>query len=139
MVDSSPPREENSVFHPVSTVVGIIDQPDQAQAALEALHGIGFPQGAVAVLCGPQGARQLIAEPQRLGLLKRIAQIIQNPDDSKLVPNADYIAAIAGGHLCVRVQVETEAQREAARQTLKAYGGHTITYHGLNESTVLDE
>ncbi len=139
MADSSSPREDRSLFHPVSSVVGIIDQSDDAQAALEALHAAGFPESAVIVVCGPQGARQLVAEPVRLGLLRRIAQIIQNPSANPLVPDARYVSAVDGGHLCVRVMVETEAQRDAARQTLKAFGGHYITYHGLNEATVLDE
>jgi hypothetical protein len=132
------PKNQGS-YHPVSTVVGIIDQPERAQAALEALHTLGFPKDAVAVICGPQGARQLNVQPQRLGLLRRIAQIVQPSGEHQLLPDTRHIAAIQDGHLCVCVNVETLPQRESARQAIKAHGGHTITYHGLNETTLLDE
>ena len=139
MADKATGTSGKAVFHPVSSVTAVIEQPDEAQAALEALHTAGFSENAVAVVCGPSGTSRIVVEPGRFGLLNRVARMLHAEQKNALSLTVRQAAAVEEGHLCICVRVDTDEEREAARQTLKAHGGQFITYHGLNESTGLDE
>ncbi len=139
VADAPSSTDDKALYHPVSTIVGVIDSAGDAQAAIDALCSYGFPEDVVAVVCGVAGARQLEVEPHGLPLLKRLIQVVQSMTENPVTLTARYAAAVENGHLCVRVRVDTEEQREAARRILKEHGGHYITYHGMNSSTVLDE
>ena len=139
MTDQPSPAEGKSVLHPAGTVVGIIDSPDDAQAALDALHGSGFSDDSVVVVCGPLGARHLVNAPERLSLLKRLVHVVHNPHEQATLPSVRYAVAVENGHMCLRVHVTTDTERDSARWILKSHGGHYITYHGLSTTELLDE
>ena len=139
MVDQNPPAGGQSVLHPAGTVVGILDSPDDAQSALDALHGSGFADDSVVIVCGPRGARQLVDAPERLSLLKRLVHVVHNPHEQDTLPGVRYAVAVENGHMCLRVHVNTDAERTSARWILKSHGGHYITYHGLSTTELLDE
>ncbi len=118
------------ITYPTNRLIGVIDTPEGAAGAADALAGAGFGPGDVVVLTGDEGRDhlgRLGAEPNVLSRIVRLFQFVlmdQTPDFL-----ADE-AAIAEGRAVVAVQVGDRARMLAAADVLTRHGGHFLNVFG---------
>ena len=110
------------------SVVAFLDQPDQAEAAVEELIGQGFDPDQIYVLCGAKGAERLDVNGRHHGLRGRIYRLIEWMSDEKgiLFRARDHLAA---GGLVMSVPADEEQKASAAR-ILGGHGGHGMAHFG---------
>lgn len=111
-----------------NTVVALLDDPDRAQAAVNALAEAGFDPGQTYVLCGQKGAERLDVSGRHHGLRGRVYRLVEWLSDEKelLLAAQDHLAS---GGLAVRVPADEDRKADAAR-ILGAHGAHGIVHFG---------
>jgi hypothetical protein len=122
--------ESESLSFPVDAVVGILDEPDAASAALDALVDAGVPEERIQVLCGEAGARRLDPSGKRHGLPGRIKRVIQQFADQEVQHLEHHSEALRAGGYLVAVPAEDEEEGERIAGILKDHGGHFINRYG---------
>ena len=134
-------RHDNSdfIFYPTNKVVGIIDDPGDAKAALRDLRAAGFTADELEVLTGEEGAHRIDVTGEEHGPLARFVRSFQ-----KLL--GDYEPAhvrrhereFLAGHYGIGVTAKDGEAREKARQILKSHNGHFINFYGQWVMEVLE-
>jgi hypothetical protein len=111
-----------------NTVVALLDNPDQAQAAVNALAEAGFDPEETYLLCGQKGAERLDVSGRHHGLRGRVYRLVEWLSDEKelLFAAQDHLAS---GGLAIRVPAEEDRKANAAR-ILGAHGAHGIVHFG---------
>jgi hypothetical protein len=134
-------RHDNSdfIFYPTNKVVGIIDDPSDAKAALRDLRVAGFTADEIEVLTGEEGAHRIDVTGEEHGALARFVRSYQ-----KLL--GDYEPAhvrrheqeLLAGHFGIGVTAKEPEAREQVRGILKSHGGHFINFYGVGAMEVLE-
>jgi hypothetical protein len=122
--------DSDSLSFPRDSVVGILDDPDAASAALDALVDAGVPEGRIQVLCGEAGARRLDPSGARHGLLGRLQRVIQQFADQEVSHAERQSRELRDGKFLVAVPVEDEEEGERVASILSEHGGHFINRYG---------
>ena len=129
---SAEPRAEaardNRLLFPYNSVVGVIDDPSDVEAAVQELIESGFAESDVNVLCGDAGVRQIDAKGKRKGLLARLFRIV-DALGAEREHTARHVEELEAGHFIVVVDSPDEAAKARARDGLAAHGGHFINYY----------
>lgn len=118
------------IFYPTNKVVGVIDNPDDAQAALLDLQANGFAADDIDVLTGKKGAYRIDVTGEKHGLLARIVRSIEKLSDFEPVHIRRYEREMLTGHYCIGVTARSSDVREQVRKILRSYQGHFINYYG---------
>jgi hypothetical protein len=134
-------RSEDSDFisYPTNKVVGIIDDPDDAKAALRDLRAAGFTADEIEVLTGEEGAHRIDVTGEGHGLLARIVRSVQ-----KLVGNYESVHVrrheqeLLAGHYGIGVTAKEQEAREKVCEILKSHKGHFINFYGKWAVEVLE-
>jgi hypothetical protein len=113
---------------PYNSVVGVIDDPTDLEAAVEELVASGFDESDVNVLCGESGVRQIDAKGKRKGLLARLFRIVDALGEER-EHTAHHVKDLESGHFVVVVDAPDETTKARARDGLAAHGGHFINYY----------
>jgi hypothetical protein len=123
-------REESTDrrLFPYNSVVGVIDDPSDLEAAVEELVASGFAESDVNVLCGAAGVRQIDAKGKRKGLLARLFRIV-DALGAEREHTARHVEELEAGHFIVVVDSPDEITKARAREGLAAHGGHFINYY----------
>lgn len=111
-----------------NSVIALLDEPDQAEAALQDLVAQGFDRDSIYVLCGPKGAERLDVSGRDHGLRGRVYRLLEWMGDEKegLFRARDHLAA---GGLVVSVSAD-EDQKPTAARILGGHGGHDMAHFG---------
>ncbi len=118
------------ITYPTNQLLGVIDRPDDAGRATDALVEAGFDPARIVVLVGEEGTDRLGrlgAHPNVLSPLVRVFQFLlmdQTPDF--LV----YERAMEVGRTVVAVHVADRREMLAAREIVERHGGHFLNYFG---------
>lgn len=120
-------REEHRLF-PYQTVVGVIDDPERLEAALQGLVTSGFGEADVSVLCGAAGVKRIDAKGKRKGLLARLFRMVDALGEER-EHTARHVKELESGHFIVVAEAPNEATKARARDALAAHGGHFINYY----------
>jgi hypothetical protein len=123
-------REESTDrrLFPYNSVVGVIDDPSDLEAAVEELVASGFAESDVNVLCGTAGVRQIDAKGKRKGLLARLFRIV-DALGAEREHTARHVEELEAGHFIVVVDSPDETTKARARDGLAAHGAHFINYY----------
>ena len=119
---------DSSRLFPYNSVVGIIDDRAQLEAAVQALLAAGFAEAEVRVLAGAAGVRQIDATGERKGLLARLFRLVDALGEER-EHTARHVAALEAGHFVVTVDAPDDQAKGRARDALVAHGGHFISYY----------
>ena len=134
-MDQSPnDKSANSefTFDPTNKIVGIIDDPDGAKAALSDLRAADFTVNEIEVLMGEEGARRIDMSVQRHEVSGHIVPSTQKPpafyDAPAIVGRVEE--ELLAGHYFIGVTAKESDAKERALDILKSHGGHFINFYG---------
>jgi hypothetical protein len=120
----------NFISYPSNKVVGFIDDPNDAQAALRDLKEAGFKTDEIEVLTGEEGARRIDVTGREHGPLARIVRSIQKLGDYESEHVKRHEQELLAGHFGIGVTAEEGRDREEVRRIPKSHNGHFINYYG---------
>ncbi len=111
-------------------LVGVIDQPQQAERAVQALRQAGFAEEDVLLLHGPDTLQRLEAKDEQRGVLgwthKAVAQIVSDAGSFE----GAYAQEASAGHSIINVHTAEKPDIERARAVLAQHGAHYIKHFG---------
>ena len=114
----------------VNHMIGVLDDPDQAEAALQALMAEEhFTEHDIELLSGEAGQDRLDFTGERHGLLARLRRQIQKMTD-EYEHARRYEDELLRGRYLVVVHVTHEEQARRVCHLLRSHGGHFIHYYG---------
>ena len=111
-----------------NSVIALLDEPDQAQAALQDLVAQGFDRDSIFVLCGPKGAERLDVSGRHHGLRGRVYRLLERlgDEEERLVRAGDHLAA---GGLVLSVPAD-DSQKATVARILGGHGSHDMAHFG---------
>jgi hypothetical protein len=118
------------IYHPTNKVVGIIDDPRDAQAAVRDLKASGFTADEIDVLTGEQGAHRIDPTGREHGTLARIVRSIQKVGNYESEHVRRHEQELLAGHFGIGVTAKQQEDREKVRQILKSHNAHFINFYG---------
>ncbi len=120
------------ITYPTNRLIGVVDTPDGAVRAADALVAAGFARDGIVVLLGEEGRDRLGrlgTAPNGLSRVVRFFQFVlmdQTPDflvyEAAIVEGRAVIAVAAGGG--------DRARMLRAAEVLAAHGGHFVNFFG---------
>ncbi|GAA5503830.1 hypothetical protein Dxin01_03593 [Deinococcus xinjiangensis] len=114
----------------VNHLIGVLDDPDQAQAAVQAiLQQEGLQEHDIELLVGQEGELRLDFTGERHGLLARLRREIQGLTDEYTYARR-YELELGRGHVLILIATRHEEQAQRICHLLRGYGGHFIHYYG---------
>ena len=130
------PNDESAnsefTFDPTNKVIGIIDDPGEAKAALRDLRAAGFTADEIEVLMGEEGARRtdVTGEGHEASV-----HIVRSTQKAPAYYDAPVIVRrveqeLQAGHYFIGVTAKEPEARERALDILKSHGGHFINFYG---------
>jgi hypothetical protein len=129
-------------FHeyPTNHLVGVVDTPEEATAALDALRAAGFPQGALQCYCKADGTRRTELGSSHHQALAKCIRVVEHGVEAlehaveHFGDEGDFKARnkeeLGLGHYLVEVKATDDGDRDRAREILKDHGAHFINYFG---------
>lgn len=129
-------KPDKFIGYPTDNLFTIIDNPADAEQALQALQAAGFAAD-TQVFHGEDGAHRIDASGAQHG---RLAQLRRRRQSVSLDGQhaALYEQAVRQGHCVIAVHADEPERRETVRQILRANGGHFINFYGRFTITQLD-
>ena len=121
-----------SVQYHENYVIGILDTPEAAEAAVRALTRGAFLETEVTLTCGVERADVLRASSGRSGLIGRVLQVVDRfgGGGEEMDARHQYEQALRDGHLNVLVLAPTQERKRRAAKILWRHGGHFINFFG---------
>ena len=115
-----------------NVVLGIVDTPDAAQAASQALTSGGFLESEVALGCGLEWADRVRASSGRSGLIGQVLQVLDRygAGGDEMDMKGQYEQALRAGKCTVAVFAPTDERKRLATDILRQHGGHFINFLG---------
>jgi len=125
-------RNETSdfIYYPTDKVVVIVDDPDDAEAAVSDLEVAGFTAEEIEVLTGEEGAHRIDPTGRKHGLVPRIVRSIQKLGNYESDHVRRHEQELLAGHFGIGVTAKKEEDREKVRHILKSHNGHFINFYG---------
>jgi hypothetical protein len=126
-----PESKKDSAFisYPTNRVAGTINEPADAQAAVEELIEAGFSMDQIDVLYGEEGMRRLDPSGEKHGLLARLQRtFLQLNEEPKHLRH--HVEDVLAGRFVFMVLAEEPEKREKVGEILKSHGGHFINFYG---------
>jgi hypothetical protein len=131
--------DSDFIFYPTNKVVGIIDDPADAKAALRDLRAAGFTVDEIEVLTGEEGAHRIDVIGEEYGPLARFIRPFQKLlGDYEPVHVRRHEREFLAGHYGIGVTAKEPEAREKAHQILKSHNGHFINFYGQWAMEVLE-
>lgn len=111
-------------------MVGVIDDPQQAEQAQRDLVQAGFPQDGVLLLHGQEALQRMRAKDEQRGPLGWVHKAVASIATDASAFQDNYADEANAGHTIVNVHVSEQDQMERARQILVAHNAHYIKHFG---------
>ncbi len=121
--------DSESLSFPDDTVVGIVDEPDDATSAVEELMATGISEDDIHVLCGESGARRLDPSGRGHGLLGRMHRIVQHYGDQEVTHVQRQATELREGKFLIAAPAESDEEAEQVAEILKSSRGHFINHY----------
>jgi hypothetical protein len=134
----APPSTKRAIGYPTNRLLGVIDDPAEAAAALADLKAAGVLDRDLEILRGEESADRMDGTGEVSGWLGRLRRAFDFTLMDQLVDFAAYERALRDGRAVVMVHVHGDAPKEAAHQVLKHHGGHFINYYGRFATEEMD-
>jgi hypothetical protein len=122
--------QASSRVETVNRLMGVIDAPADAHAAVDALVRAGFSPEAVTVLLGDEDADRIDSRGKVRGRWTRAWRIVQYTQTDQMVDLVVYEAALRDGRAVVAVHARRDAERELAKRVLAEAGAHFMNFFG---------
>jgi hypothetical protein len=127
------------IFYPTNKVIGIIDDADDAKAALRELKAAGFTADEITVLTGAEGARRIDVTGEDHGPLARIVRWYQELlGDYEPVHVRRHEQEFLADHYGIGVTAKEPNARAKVQEILKSHKGHFINFYGEWAMEVLE-
>lgn len=127
--DSNFPQRPSGAIYPKNYVVGVINDPQEAERSVQALQEAGFAHQDIRLF----HIEELIehvqeAEKRRNPLQRLVATFQQGTDEGD--DTQVYLEEARLGHHILNVHAANKAQVERVREIITTYHAHTIKYFG---------
>ena len=124
-------KRSDFIAYPTNKVVGFIDDPGDAQAALSDLKAAGFTADEIEVLTGEEGAQRIDVNGGEHGVLAHIVRSILKTLGEYEIPHAKrHEQELLAGHFGIGVTAKQEEHQKKVRGILKSHNGHFINFYG---------
>jgi hypothetical protein len=132
-------RQPDDTVFPASTdninlttnwLVGVIDDPRQAEQAERELLRSGFSREHVLLLHPDEALHRLRAKDEQRGPLGWLLKVVSDVTSDVGEYQAKYADEAKAGHSIINVQASEEDRMERARQIIDAHGGHYLKHFG---------
>ena len=118
------------ITYPTRQLLGVIDDPARARAAVDALVVTGVPPGDVRILEGADGLSQLANLGSRPNPLSRTVRFFQFLLMDQMPDFLVYERAIRDGRAVVAVHVPDRDAMARSRLVLERFGVHFLNHFG---------
>ncbi len=118
------------IGYPMNRLLGVIDDPTAAAAAMTDLRANGIATDDLELLRGDEGADRMDGVGDVSGRLGRLRRAFDFTLMDQLVDFASYEWALRDGRAVVMVRVRGDEAKAAATSILHGHGGHFINYYG---------
>jgi hypothetical protein len=122
------PELPKSPLFPWNSVVGVIDDPESLERAVQALTAAGFDESSIHVLAGATGEHRIDAGGKRHGIMGRIFRKVHSLGDEG-EHTKRHVDELQLGHFIVIVPSTDDRAPEVAGDIIHAHGGHFIYYY----------
>lgn len=122
-------QDRHALRNLTNRVIAVIDDPRQAQAAVETLGRAGIADQDLTAFSGDEGARQIDAEGVHSAGVTHVLRGLQR----LTIEGAHlrrYEAELAQGHQVVDVRIRGRQNQGAVALILRAHGAHFINAYG---------
>ena len=126
-----------SIGSAVGRLFAVLDTPERAEAAREALVAAGVEPAAIETFQGAETAAAFDSTGERRGLLGRLYRIVEFTWADQAPDFAWYEAAIREGHVVMSVRVKGQRHVAHAARIIEELGGHFINHFGWFETQEL--
>jgi len=124
------PASPDNVNKTSNWLVGVIDDPQQAEQAQRALLQAGFSQENVLLLHGDDALQRLNAKDEKRGPMGWMMKVVSDIVTDASAFEDSYVDEAKNGHSIINVQVSEQDQMGRARQIIADHGGHYIKHFG---------
>ena len=114
----------------VHRLMAVLDRPEAAAPAKEALVGAGFAADAITILQGDRDADRIDSFGKSSGPLRKLWRIVQFIQTDQMVDLVVYEAALRDGRAVLTVHAPRPPERERAKRVLAAAGAHFMNFFG---------
>jgi hypothetical protein len=121
--------DAESLSFPDDTVVGIVDEPDDATSAVEKLMAAGVSEDDIQIMCCDSGAKRLDPSGERHGLLGRLHRVIQLFGDQEVAHVQRQASELREGKFLIAAPADSEEEAERVADIMKSNGGHFINHY----------
>jgi hypothetical protein len=132
-MSSYSPKEgaENVFNYPTNSVIGVVDNREDARSAIRQLKAAGFPEDKIGLLFGARDTEQVEGgTEEEEGFWGKITRMIQEFGDVDQDHKEYHKQQLLAGHYLVTVHAEDDAARDRACDILKENNAHFINYYG---------
>lgn len=130
--------DSGSLAFPDATLVGIIDDPDAADAAITDLKAAGIPEPEIHVMCCEDGAERLDPSGSRHGTLGRLRRLVQHYGDKDREHVSRQADELRAGNFLIAVPASDEEARDRLAGVMKRHGAHFINHYKSWSVTLLE-
>lgn len=120
-------NDSNRIF-PYDSVVGVLDDHDDVNEAVQDLSNAGFADDDIFVLAGERGVERIDAKGERHGLLGRIFRKIDTLGDEHDETEV-HVNALREGHFVVGAHVADDGAKAQALEVFQRHDGHHVSYY----------
>ncbi|MEO7001120.1 MAG: hypothetical protein ABI068_04910 [Ktedonobacterales bacterium] len=124
------PAASDNLSQQQDWLIGVIDDPQDAERATQALYDAGFAHENVMTLHGPDAVQRLNAKEDQRNVVNKLYSTLTNTLTDAGRFEEDYAAEARAGHTIMNVHVVEPDRIELARQILAAHNAHTIRHYG---------
>src|SRR4029453_12730319 len=122
------PRHEKVVT--VHRLMAVLDQPDAAVLAKEALVREGFAPDTITILQGDRDADRIDSFGKSSGPLRKLWRVVQFIQTDQMVDLVVSEAALRDGRTVLTVHARRAQERDRAKRVLAAAGAHFMNFFG---------
>jgi hypothetical protein len=120
------------VRYPEDHVVGVLDSPEAAAAAVRTLIDGGFLESEVHLACGVEAADRLRESTGRSGLTGAVLRLADRLHlwNDELAEKHEYEEALRAGSIVLAVLAPTEERKRRAAEVFREHGGRFVNFMG---------
>lgn len=133
------PPASHTLGERVNWVIGVIDDPAEADRAAQAARAAGFAEGDVLVFQGREAlAEKHVKDEARNPLERAFAAVAETMTDPGAYEDA-YLAEARRGHSLVNIHAGSPEEIERALGVLQAHHAHLVKHFGRWMTTELKQ
>ena len=123
----APKHEKVATVH---RLMAVLDLPEAAVPAKEALVREGFAPDTITVLQGHRDADRIDSFGRSSGPLRKLWRVVQFTQADQMVDLVVYEAALRDGRAVITVYARRAEERDRAKRVLAAAGAHFMNFFG---------